>query len=335
MQLVIDACKDVPDFCYSIIINKLSKKASQLFQDPQSPSTQDLVACLMEGLPVVTTSFHYMEEIPEIKDEDMNPVSTDPEEQKLRYSLPQDLFRFVSLAPFVFIDSKTVKDVDKDQFQKIEREYKERFDALKGNLEEQKKVNAGLEENMRKAHAQMERLKDQAAQEKHELYMEMQRLEREHSTNLKDLQESFQTQLQKEREKLDEAVTKGEMDRRAAEERIAQMEALQKEERTRALKVMEQRDQENARRLEEMRKDFEQQRKEGSQRMQKLLEKGEMDRQQMRKDMQDMQNQHANELNRAREEMTRANTGNDTFASIAQSVAQVCCAVLPVLPALI
>ena len=132
MQLVIDACKDVQDFCYSIIINKLSKKALKALLCP--PDAETLLVCLMEGLSVVTTAIQFLEEIDGLKDEDMDPEPAN----KLPYALPDDVFRFVLQAPMVHIDSQNVCHVKETMFEKLQEEFEERELRMRQHVEEAK-----------------------------------------------------------------------------------------------------------------------------------------------------------------------------------------------------
>merc|ERR1712187_434252 len=150
----------------------------------------DIMACLMENLPVKTVSVHYMESFAQLIDEDMDKDSKDADGRELKYKLPQDTFGFIRDAPGVLIEDGKAKDFQSDQFEKLKDEYGARIDELKGNLEEAKKVNEGLKEDMKKAMDDMKKAQDKAAEERLQMIEEQRKRDKE-----------FQEQLEKTKEK--------------------------------------------------------------------------------------------------------------------------------------
>merc|ERR1712014_159631 len=175
IQLVTEACQDVPDFCYSIIINKLPAKTLKKLQNNTDGCMDDIMACLMENLPVKTVSVHYMESMTQLIDEDMDKNAKDADDRELKYKLPEDTFGFIREAPGVLIEAGKAKDVQADQFEKLKEEYGARIDELKGNLEEAKKVNEALRKDMKKAMDDCKKAQEKAAGEARDLKIRLEK----------------------------------------------------------------------------------------------------------------------------------------------------------------
>jgi len=217
ISLVLGALKDVPNLSYSIIINKLSKPAMDKID------YQMFTATLMENLPVVTSSIYFMRKISEIEDEDQNPDG-DAQEQKLRYTLPQELNTFIHQAPGMNIAKEHVQEVKPSQFDEMKAEFGKRMEELKGNLDEQKKVNESLHSKIDEANKRAEEQQKQAAQERKEMMEYQKKRDDEYREQLQNIQESHKADQAKQAEQLAEMVKQQKIKQDEADARMRDMQ---------------------------------------------------------------------------------------------------------------
>jgi len=220
IQLVTEACQDVPDFCYSIIINKLPAKTLKKLENNTDGCMDDIMACLMENLPVKTVSVHYMESMTQLIDEDMDKNAKDADDRELKYKLPEDTFGFIREAPGVLIEDGKAKDVQADQFEKLKDEYGARIDELKGNLEEAKKVNEALKEDMKKAMEDMKKAQDKAAEERLQMIEEQRQRDKEFKEQLAKAEEKAACEARDLKNRLEQQLKDNQINKAEMEEKM-------------------------------------------------------------------------------------------------------------------
>jgi len=168
MKLVMQACKEVPNFCYSIIVNKLSAPLKKKLLDPESPDSIKLRGCLNEDLPVQSNKMYYWQRVDEIDDVDLKPEKGDA----LPTELPDDLRTFITSAPAVRIDQSCVEDLQADEFAAMEEYFNTQMDALNADLEKAKQVNAEMQTRI-----QLNEQKMQDMAEHHATLLKLQKAE--------------------------------------------------------------------------------------------------------------------------------------------------------------
>lgn len=124
MQLVLEAAEDLTE--YNIIVNKVSRGSMRDIQVQRQ--RDEMMARLMQGLPRRTASIHFVQNDPDIDDEDAAMMKEDDQATK-------DVIDFIKNAIPVKIDSQAVKDVQPDAIAKMEKEHEDALTALKNNQE--------------------------------------------------------------------------------------------------------------------------------------------------------------------------------------------------------
>jgi len=109
----------------------------------------------MAGLPVVTSSAHFMLQDDDLEDED-----------NVKYTAPQDVLDFVRDAPGMTINSATVTDVKASEFDAMREENKKLQKELEDSKEKMQAETARVEEAMKAqieaARQEVEKVRDAA-----------------------------------------------------------------------------------------------------------------------------------------------------------------------------
>lgn len=136
MKLILDAAPTITD--YSVIVNKATKKWVEEIKKPEN--VRNWVTTLMEGLPKVTASIHFM-----IRDNDLEDA------EDVKYQAPADVIRFIKSAPGMYISSDDVKEVKPDMFAEMREEQAKIVAKLEADAEAREAAFKRQEEDMRAA----------------------------------------------------------------------------------------------------------------------------------------------------------------------------------------
>merc|ERR1711877_91590 len=174
----------------------------------------DLMACLMgPETKVKTTNIYYMPATPQLAGKGMD--SKDPKKQKLLYELPNDLLKFIMCAPRVYVNSEKVVDVKPDEFDQLRKEMGGTIANLKGNLEEQQRVNDSIKVEMAEQKKIMEATQKEAAEKR------IKEMEEKHNSDLATFQKNNEREMERMRHDMEK---KSGEEKKAVEERMKNME---------------------------------------------------------------------------------------------------------------
>merc|ERR1712032_1230722 len=144
-QLVIEAIKDVPGVCYSVILNKLPKKMFKQVQTEEGHNK--IMAMVMHKLEVKSTRLWPLPVIKELEDAEMDPDAEEEEDRTLK-ALPAEFLQWIAEAPAVFVSSEQVEDVKEDEFERIEQEHQQQITEMNESLEKQQQAMKEMEADL-------------------------------------------------------------------------------------------------------------------------------------------------------------------------------------------
>ena len=159
MKLVLDACQGIPDFCYSIILNKLPKKTLQKLRDNVKSDGEEMgfqdtvLTSIMSGLPLYTHSVHFVPKIPDLEDEDDQQIPISHETRS-----------FIEGAPAVEINGDKQLAIKAGEFQKLESQYQEQLQTLGEDAEQKSKQFLEMKAQQAEQVCKMKEIQDELAE---------------------------------------------------------------------------------------------------------------------------------------------------------------------------
>eukprot|EP00438_Fugacium_kawagutii_P022289 Skav233969 [mRNA] locus=scaffold1008:507708:509955:+ [translate_table: standard] len=161
LKLVTDACSDVPNFCYSVIINQMLPKKAKEYQ-AGSEMLKNVMTQLMVGLDlkvIPEQSFHVVPRLDDLEGAE-NGLTL----------LPPETLAFIQKASKVKIQKEKVKDVQESLKPAIQKQLEDQLAELKKSADAQRKANEELEKKLKEQQAELLR-----QQEEHRRQMEQMR----------------------------------------------------------------------------------------------------------------------------------------------------------------
>lgn len=199
MKLVLEAANQIPQNCYSIMINKCSKK---FLKDMDRPHFISLINRSLEERECPTTNhIHFAPKMEDLEDEDNKLVD-----------LPHETLDFLQKAPRLIVDGGKVQTINADSFDEIKEAMAEE------QAQREKAVKAKEEAELREKEALEQEMKERDLRES---------AERAHQEALQ--QANLQRELREKAEKAaDDAALREQLTKEEAEAKAKKLEALER-----------------------------------------------------------------------------------------------------------
>jgi len=187
IKIVTDALSAVQGVCYSIIINKLEEGVKEMLDANEDNCIDELMACLMgDDMTVKTSNIFYME-----RRDDLAKAK-----KAVQYELPSNLVKFIMYAPRVYIAKDDVRDLKYNEYAEMVEKFETQIKDLKGNLEEQLKVNARNAEAIEKQNIVIKESQEQAQKDREEFRTKMKKMEDDHDRECREKKEQHRRDME-------------------------------------------------------------------------------------------------------------------------------------------